>query len=69
MKSIIIFLLLGYNNEIPVKDLQKEINQFYSIDVQVRYAEMPATAYYKPRNRYRADSILRYKLNYFTIKL
>lgn len=60
MKAVIIFLLLGYNNEVPVKDLQKEINQFYSIDVQVRYAKMPDIAYYKPRNRYKADSILKY---------
>lgn len=60
MKQVIIFLLMNYNNEVPVKELQQEFKQFYSIDVQVRSIDLPAASYYKPRNRYRADSILNY---------
>lgn len=60
MKQVIIFLLMGYNNEVPVQQLQNDINSFYSINVQVKYDKMPEQAYYKPRNRYRADSILNY---------
>jgi archaemetzincin len=41
--------------------LKKEIEKFYSCDVSV-YPEvsLPAFAYYEPRNRYKADSLLVY---------
>lgn len=51
---------MGYQNEVPIKDLQTELKQFYGIEVQVQTTPLPASAYYAPRGRYRADSILNY---------
>ena len=56
----VIFLLLGYKEEVPSRKLQKEIETFYHIKVKVIKADLPRSAYYAPRNRYRADSILNY---------
>jgi archaemetzincin len=54
----IILLLLGYNDEVSVKHVKHEIESFYNIKVTVQRADMPNIAYYKPRNRYRANILL-----------
>ena len=57
----ILFVLLGYNNEVDASKLEKKIESFYSIKVDVIITpKMPKSAYYSARNRYRADSILNY---------
>lgn len=56
----IIFLLLGYKEEVSSSKLRKEVEAFYQIDVKVIKADLPRSAYYAPNKRYRADSILNY---------
>lgn len=51
---------MGYNNEVSVPQLKHEIETFYNVTVQVQTVPLPKSAYYKPRNRYKADSILTY---------
>jgi len=54
----IIFLLLGYKDEVKVNNIQHEIESFYNINIDIKRADMPNMAYYKLNNRYRADKIL-----------
>jgi archaemetzincin len=55
---------LGYS--IPKKDLKemkKGLEQFYGMKVKVlKTKKLPKSAYYKPRKRYRADTLLDYLL-------
>ena len=54
----IILLLLGYKDEVKVNNIKNEIESFYNINIDVKIANVPNMAYYKPNNRYRADKIL-----------
>ncbi len=56
----IVLILMGYQNEVPVKQLQQDIQSFFHEPVTIVYDRLPASAFYKARNRYRADSILNY---------
>lgn len=60
MKEVIILLLMGYNNEVSVPHIKQEIETFYNVTVEVKTSPLPKSAYYKPRNRYRADNILKH---------
>lgn len=62
MKTIsFILVLLGYGGEVPVSVIKQEVQAFYGQSVNlVIQDQLPKSAYYKPRNRYRADSILNY---------
>lgn len=59
MKEVIILLLMGYNNEVSVPHIKQEIETFYNVTVHIKTTSLPSSAYYKPRNRYRADVILK----------
>lgn len=56
----IVLVLMNFQNEVSVDQLKKDIERFYQQEVIVVKDKIPADAYYKPRNRYRADSILTY---------
>jgi len=56
----IVLVLLGFQNEVSVQLIKKDIAQFYQQEVTIVRDELPACAYYPARNRYRADSILLY---------
>jgi archaemetzincin len=53
-------LIVFYNN--CEKGLQQKlvnkITTFYKVPVKITTADLPGKAYYKPRNRYRADKLL-----------
>lgn len=54
----ILFVLIGYNNEVNTDRLKHKIETFYNIKVNIIRADLPKSAYYAPRNRYRADILL-----------
>lgn len=56
----IVLVLLGFQNEVSVEMIKKDIAHFYHQDVLVIEDVLPPSAYYPARNRYRADSILEY---------
>jgi len=56
----IVFVLLSFKNEVKTEEIKKEIESYYKTSVTVVNDQLPTTAYYKPRNRYRADEILKY---------
>lgn len=56
----VLLVLLSYNNEVPPTQIQKEIETFYHIKIDMAQDKLPANAYYKPRNRYKAQEILYY---------
>jgi archaemetzincin len=53
-------LIVFYNNSEKglQQELVKEITAFYKVPVKITTAVLPGKAYYKPRNRYRADKLL-----------
>lgn len=56
-----ILVLMGYNNEVPVSMIKQEVQSLYGTSVTlVIQDKLPPSAYYKARNRYRADTILNY---------
>lgn len=54
----VLFVLIGYNNEVDASKLKHKIETFYNVKVDVIRADLPKSAYYTPRNRYRADLLL-----------
>jgi archaemetzincin len=56
----IVLVLLGFQNEVSVELIKKDISRFYQQEVTIVRDELPSYAYYPARNRYRADSILLY---------
>ena len=60
-------VLLQPFEHFPQDDLQRltsSVDSFYAIDLQVaKVIELPSSAFYPPRQRYRADSLIRYLRN------
>jgi archaemetzincin len=58
-------MMVFYDNANPAVQeyLTTEISAFYGIKIVKDIQSMPKMAYYPPRNRYRADSILSYQRN------
>jgi predicted Zn-dependent protease len=56
----IILVLIGYNNEVSVDHLSKDISRFYQEKIIIIKDSLPASAYNPVRKRYRADSIINY---------
>ncbi|MEI6349018.1 MAG: zinc-dependent metalloprotease family protein [Bacteroidota bacterium] len=54
---------LGQFDSLHLQLLKQEVEQFYGYDaVILKGSPLPKSAYYKPRNRYRADLLLNYLL-------
>lgn len=66
----IIFLLLGFNSDkgLPLQ-LEKEVEQFYHVQVSSINTIQAASFYFEPkRNRYKADKLLSYYKNVYEKK-
>lgn len=59
-------LILVNFNEIKTELIQSELKSKFKIDsIREIQAKIPQTAYYKPRNRYRADSLIRHLRDHY----
>lgn len=59
-------MILVNFNEINTEWIQTELKSKFKIDsIHEIHAELPQTAYYKPRNRYRADSLIRHLRDHY----
>ena len=65
----ILILNLEFKETKLLKPIMDKVTSFYHLPVILKSSQLPQYAYYKPRNRYRADSILnfleRYNKNHF----
>ena len=58
-KPVILLQPLSYTDKATLDFLKDTLEQFYPVTVVIaKNLKLPAHAYYKPRNRYRADSII-----------
>ncbi len=58
-KPVILLQPLSFNDAAAINFLKDSIEQFYNVTIEIaKPAALPAHAYYKPRNRFRADSII-----------
>lgn len=52
---------MDFNDKQALRELSMDIDSFYNCKSYILASrKLPVNAYYKPRNRYRADSLLRY---------
>jgi archaemetzincin len=65
----ILILNLEFKETKLLKPIMDKVSRFYHFPVIFKSSKLPQYAYYKPRNRYRADSLLnfleRYNKNHF----
>ena len=60
----ILILNLEFKETKLLKPIMEKVTSFYHLPVVLKSAKLPQYAYYKPRNRYRADSILNFLERY-----
>ena len=65
----VLILNLNFNETKLLKPIMDKVTSFYHLPVVLKSSKLPEYAYYKARNRYRADSILnfleRYNKNHY----
>lgn len=56
----ILLVNMAFEESYLINPIKEKVKSFYHIPVKSISAELPAFAFFKPRNRYRADSLLNY---------
>jgi len=60
----ILIVTMDFNEANLLDQIKNKVSTFYKTSVVIKSTTMPKSAYYKARNRYRADSILNFLERY-----
>jgi archaemetzincin len=63
-KDTILIVTMDFNETNLLDQIKNKVRAFYKTPVVIKSTTMPKSAYYKARNRYRADSILNFLERY-----
>lgn len=60
----ILILALNFNESKLLNQIKNKVQEFYKTPTIIKSSNLPANAYYKTRNRYKADSIINFLEKY-----
>lgn len=63
-KDTILLLCMSFNESKLSSAIANKVQEFYKIPTIIKTGNLPANAFYKPRNRYKADSIINFLEKY-----
>ena len=63
-KDTILILALNFNESKLLNQIKNKVQEFYKIPTIIKSSNLPANAFYKARNRYKADSIINFLEKY-----